>query len=61
MRMCPEPVNNLERRYLRALAGGSTYGFIAGRLVIGCETDNGRVQLIFKRREAAASPTDQGS
>jgi heat shock protein HslJ len=61
MKICPEPGNDLERRYLRALAGGSTYGFIAGRLVIGCETDDGLVQLLFRRREAAAPLTDQGS
>jgi heat shock protein HslJ len=61
MKMCPEPAVDLERRYLRALAGGSTYGFIAGRLVIGCATDDGPVQLLFRRREAPALPTDQGS
>jgi heat shock protein HslJ len=60
-KMCPEPGNDLERRFLRALAGGSTYGFVAGRLVIDCETDDGPVSLIFRRRAAAATPTDPGS
>jgi heat shock protein HslJ len=59
MKMCPDPVSDLERRYLRALAGGSTYGFVAGRLVIGCEIDGGLVRLIFERREAPP-PADPG-
>jgi heat shock protein HslJ len=58
MMACPEPGMDLERRYLHALAGGSTYSFVAGRLVIGCETDDGPVSLIFKRSEGAESPAD---
>ena len=35
MMTCSDPVMDLERQYLRTLARGSTYGFSAGRLVIG--------------------------
>jgi len=58
MMACPEPEMDLERRYLHALAGGSTYGFVAGRLVIGCETNDGPVSLIFIQSEGAESPAD---
>ncbi len=60
MMACPDPVMDLERRYLRTLARGSSYGFVAGRLVIGCETEDGLVSLIFKRSEDAASSSDDG-
>lgn len=60
MMACPEPAMDLERRYLRTLARGSTYAFVAGRLVIGCETGDGPVSLVFRRRAAAVVPTDQG-
>lgn len=50
---CPEPAMNLERRYLKTLAGASTYSFLGGRLVLGCETEDGHVALIFTPREAA--------
>jgi heat shock protein HslJ len=60
MMACPEPGMDLERRYLHSLARGSTYGFVAGRLVIGCETDDGPVSLIFKRSDGAQSPADDG-
>lgn len=58
MMACPDPAMDLERRYLRALAGGSSYGFVAGRLVIGCETDDGPVSLVFRRKEESESPGD---
>lgn len=60
MRACPEPAMDLERRFLRTLAGGSSYSFVAGRLVIACETDDGPVSLIFKRNEDAESSNDDG-
>jgi heat shock protein HslJ len=44
---CPEPVMDLERRYLSALAGASGYRFLAGRLVLTCETDEGPQVLVF--------------
>jgi len=53
MMACSEAVMELERRYLRTLAGGSSYGFVAGRLAIGCSTDDGPVALVFKRSENA--------
>jgi heat shock protein HslJ len=47
---CPEPAMELERSYLKALAGASSYRFQGGRLVLGCDTDNGRVRLVFTPR-----------
>jgi heat shock protein HslJ len=47
---CPEPVMDLERRYLSALAGATGYTFLAGRLVLSCDTDDGSVALIYERR-----------
>ena len=44
---CPEPVMDLERRYLSALAGASGYRFLAGRLVLTCDTDEGPQVLVF--------------
>lgn len=60
MMACPDPVMDLERRYLRTLAGGSSYSFVAGRLLIGCETDDGPVSLFFKRSEDEESSSDDG-
>ena len=48
---CPEPAMDLERVYLRALANASRYSFLGGRLVLGCDTDDGPVALIFTPRE----------
>ena len=47
---CPEPVMDLERRYLSALAGATGYTFLTGRLVLSCETDEGPVALIYSPR-----------
>jgi len=44
---CPEPVMDLERRYLSALAGASGYRFLAGRLVLTCDTYEGPRALVF--------------
>jgi heat shock protein HslJ len=49
---CSEPVMDLERRYLKALAGASRYSFLAGRLVISCDTDEGPQALVFAPRGA---------
>jgi heat shock protein HslJ len=48
---CPEPVMDLERRYLQALAGASSYTFLAGRLAINCESDSRSTVLLFSPRE----------
>ena len=48
---CPAPAMDLERHYLNVLAGASSYSFLGGRLVLGCETDDGPVALIFEPRE----------
>jgi heat shock protein HslJ len=47
---CPEPMMDLERRYLSALAGAKRYAFLAGRLVLSCETEDGPVALIYTPR-----------
>ena len=47
---CPEPVMDLERRYLSALAGATGYTFMAGRLVLSCDTDEGPISLIYAPR-----------
>ena len=53
MMACPEPVMDLERQYLRTLAGGSSYSFVAGRLVLRCRTEDGVVSMVFKRDDTA--------
>jgi heat shock protein HslJ len=49
MMACPEPVMEVESRYLATLSAASRYGFLAGRLVIGCDTAEGPVNLVFAR------------
>jgi heat shock protein HslJ len=56
MMACPEATMEIERRYLQALAQGSSYSFTGGRLVIGCETEDGPLALIFARPEASVNP-----
>jgi len=53
---CPEPAMDLERRYLNVLASASSYNFLGGRLVLGCDTDDGPAALIFTRREISSDP-----
>jgi len=54
---CPESTMGLEQNYLKTLAGASRYSFLAGRLVLGCDTDDGPIALIYERRDlATASP-----
>jgi len=47
---CPEPTMDLERRYLNALAEASGYTFLAGRLVLSCDTEEGPQALVFTPR-----------
>jgi heat shock protein HslJ len=55
---CPESAMDLERRYLNILAGASSYSFLGGRLVLGCDTADGPATLIYERRDpATATPT----
>jgi heat shock protein HslJ len=55
---CPEPAMDLERRYLNILAGASSYSFLGGRLVLGCDTNDGPAALLYERRDlTAAVPT----
>ena len=49
--VCPEAMMDVERRYLQALAGASGYRFLAGRLVLTCNTDEGPQALVFTARE----------
>lgn len=46
---CPETVMDLERRYLKALADATSYRFLAGRLVLSCDTGDGPTVLVFTR------------
>lgn len=55
---CPEPAMDLEQRYLSTLAEATSYSFLAGRLVLSCDTDEGSVALIFAPREGSP-PTHQ--
>jgi len=55
---CPEPAMNLEQRYLNVLAGATSYSFLAGRLVLSCDTEGGPVALIFAPR-VTSPPTYQ--
>jgi len=58
---CPEPMMDLERRYLSALAGASGYRFHAGRLVLTCDIDEGPQALIFTPTNSPAeSPAETG-
>jgi heat shock protein HslJ len=47
---CPEPVMDVERRYLKTLSGASRYSFLGGRLVLSCDTDEGPQSLVFAPR-----------
>ena len=50
--VCPEPVMDFERRYLRTLATSNGYGFLAGHLVLTCRTDDETITLRFARQGA---------
>jgi heat shock protein HslJ len=47
MMACPDPAMELEGRYLATLAGASSYSFQGGRLVLGCDADEGPTALVF--------------
>lgn len=53
---CPGPAGILERRFFEALSGASSYSFLAGRLVLSCNTKDGMVALVFT--ESTADPTE---
>jgi len=46
-RACLGPAGDLERRYFEALSSASSYSFLAGRLVLSCNTDGRVVELVF--------------
>jgi len=48
---CPEARMDLERRYLSAMAGATGYTFLAGRLALSCDTDEGSIVLVFTPKE----------
>jgi heat shock protein HslJ len=48
MMACPEEVMETEQRYLAALSGAVAYRFLAGRLALTCETDEGMETLLFE-------------
>jgi heat shock protein HslJ len=47
---CLEPEMAVEARFLSQLEGVNRYGFMAGGLMLGYETDDGSGVMIFKRR-----------
>lgn len=47
---CPEPIMEVEARFLAALAGARKLGFLAGRLALTTETDGVPGTLLFARR-----------
>jgi heat shock protein HslJ len=53
MMACPEPAMEAEQRYLKTLAGASSYGFLGGWLVIGCETEDGHATLVFSPQNSS--------
>jgi heat shock protein HslJ len=53
MKACPEPAMEAEQRYLKALAGASSFGFFHGRLLIVCETEDGLVTLVFSPQDSS--------
>ena len=55
MMACPEPAMEAEQRYLKTLAGASSFGFLRGRLVIVCETEDGYVTLLFSPQNSSQS------
>jgi heat shock protein HslJ len=55
---CAEPVMDLERRYLRALASCSRYSFLAGRLVLRSASDQESQILVFAPRGATPEIRD---
>ena len=54
---CPESTMGLERNYLKTLSGASRYSFLGGRLVLGCDTDDGPIALIYEQRDSAMAIT----
>jgi heat shock protein HslJ len=58
---CPETVMDLERRYLRILAGASSYHFLPGRLVLRCDTAEGPQALVFAPQgDSTGTPVGAG-
>ena len=53
MMACPEPAMEAEQRYLKTLAGALSFGFLRGRLVIVCETEDGYVTLLFSPQDSS--------
>jgi heat shock protein HslJ len=48
MMACPEAAMVLEQRFLGAVANASSYSFLAGRLALTCDTEDGSTTLIFE-------------
>lgn len=55
---CPEMAMDAERRFLSTLAGATSYGFAAGRLLLTCETEDGMVALLFDLHPEPPEPAD---
>jgi len=48
---CAEPTMEFERQYLKILATAATYDFLAGHLVLTCQTGDGPIALRFAAHE----------
>jgi heat shock protein HslJ len=55
---CPDPLMQVEDRFLKQLAGVNKFGFMAGQLMLGYQLDGAYGVMLFDRRapDAAATP-----
>ncbi len=55
---CPDPLMQVEDRFLKQLAGVNKFGFMAGQLMLGYQLDGTYGVMLFDRRapDAAATP-----
>ena len=55
---CPDPLTQVEDRFLAQLAGVNKFGFMAGQLMLGYEIDGVRGVMLFGRRAPADEEAD---
>jgi len=55
---CPDPLMQVEDRFLKQLGGVNKFGFMAGQLMLGYQLDGTYGVMLFDRRapDAAATP-----
>ena len=59
-RACPDAVQGLESRYLKALGGAIKYSVLTGKLALTVRVDNIYKNLLFVPREEEAEPDASG-